>query len=152
MESQKNRDKVLNQLRTHLAKDRARTKVSDFSRLGLVELTRHRVRASLFQSLTLSCAHGEGGGRGYTRETVVRKIERALNRFSENEKDKRVLVRLHPVIALNIFEKEPNFLRNVGRGTKLRIALRDDPLLREDEFRILSGAAETDVTLQYASL
>ena len=152
MESQKNRDKVLNQLRTHLAKDRARTKVSDFSRLGLVELTRHRVRPSLFQSLTLRCDHCEGGGRVYTPETVVRKIERALNRFSENEKDKRVLVRLHPVIALNIFEKEPDFLRNVGRATKLRIALRDDPLLREDEFRILSGAAETDVTLQYASL
>ena len=150
MESQKNRDKVLNELRVHLSKDRARTKISDFSRLGLVEMTRHRVRPSLFQSLTLSCVHCEGGGRIYTPETVVRKIERALNRFAENEKEKRVLVRLHPEIALNIFEKEPDFLRNSGRSTKLRIALRDDPLLREDEFRILSGPAEMDVTSRYA--
>ncbi|SVD78209.1 uncharacterized protein METZ01_LOCUS431063, partial [marine metagenome] len=59
-------------------------------------------------------------------------------------------VRLHPEIALNIFEKEPDFLRNSGRSTKLRIALRDDPLLREDEFRILSGPAEMDVTSRYA--
>jgi ribonuclease G len=152
MESQKNRDKVLNEMKIHLAKDRARTKVSEFSRLGLVEMTRHRVRPSLFQSLTLSCSHCDGGGRVYTPETVVRKIERALNRLSENEKEKHVLVRLHPGIALNIFEKEPNFLRNVGRSTKLRVALRDDPLLREDEFRILSGSAETDVTSRYVSM
>jgi ribonuclease G len=152
MESQKHRDKVLNEMKIHLAKDRARTKVSDFSRLGLVEMTRHRVRPSLFHSLTLHCEHCEGGGRVYTPETVVRKIERALNRLSENEKEKRVLVRLHPGIALNIFEKEPDFLRNVSRSTKLRVALRDDPLLREDEFRILSGTAETDVTSRYASM
>ncbi len=60
MESQKNRDRVLHELRTHLSRDRARTKAFEVSGLGLVEMTRQRVRPSLFNSLTKHCDHCEG--------------------------------------------------------------------------------------------
>jgi hypothetical protein len=33
----------------------------------------------------------------------------------------------------------------------LKLDMSDDPLLREDEFRILSGNAQTDVTSTYAA-
>jgi ribonuclease G len=42
MESQANRDKVLQELRTHLGRDRARTKAFAVSDLGLIEMTRQR--------------------------------------------------------------------------------------------------------------
>jgi hypothetical protein len=35
--------------------------------------------------------------------------------------------------------------------TSLKLDMSDDPLLREDEFRILSGNAQTDVTSTYAA-
>src|SRR5438128_11766736 len=47
MESRGNRDKVLQELRTHLGRDRARTKAFAVSELGLIEMTRQRVRPSL---------------------------------------------------------------------------------------------------------
>ncbi len=65
MESQENRDRVLHELRTHLGRDRARTKAFEVSGLGLVEMTRQRVRPSLFNSLTKSCDQC-GGGDGST--------------------------------------------------------------------------------------
>jgi hypothetical protein len=46
-------------------------------------------------------------------------------------------------------EQEPDFLARLRRGTKLQLDLRDDPLMRQDEFRLLSGPAETDVTERY---
>ena len=151
MESQKNRDRVVNEFRSHLARDRARTKVFDVSGLGLIEMTRQRVRPSLFQSLTSVCDHCGGGGRVYTPTTVLRQIERSLNRISAAGDEKKILVRIHPEVALQIIEKEADFLKRLRKTTKLVLDLRDDPLLREDEFRMLSGPAEVDVTSRYTA-
>ena len=46
METRANRDKVLQELRQHLSRDRARTKAFAVSELGLIEMTRQRVRPS----------------------------------------------------------------------------------------------------------
>ncbi|MCH7891669.1 MAG: Rne/Rng family ribonuclease [Gemmatimonadetes bacterium] len=140
MDSQKNRDKVLNELRTHLGRDRARTKAFEVSSLGLVEMTRQRVRPSLFQTLTEECDHCEGTGRVYSPATVVRQIERSIRRVSLKGAEKKLLIRMHPEVALRILEKEPDFIRKLGQVTSLKLDMSDDPLLREDEFRILSGA------------
>ena len=35
--------------------------------------------------------------------------------------------------------------------TRLELDMRDDPLMRLDEFRLLSGPAENDVTEKYAA-
>ena len=151
MESQKNRDKVLSELRTHLGKDRARTKAFEVSGLGLVEMTRQRVRPSLFQTLTRACDHCEGSGRVYTPATVIRQIERSIRRVSVTGAENKLLIRMHPEVALRIVEEEPDFIRKLGKVTGLKLDISDDPLLREDEFRILSGAAQTDVTSRYAA-
>jgi len=151
MESQKNRERVVNEFRSHLARDRARTKVFDVSGLGLIEMTRQRVRPSLFQSLTSVCDHCGGGGRVYTPTTVMRQIERSLNRISATGDEKKILVRIHPDVALQIIENEVDFLERLRKATKLVLDIRDDPLLREDEFRMLSGPAEVDVTSRYTA-
>jgi ribonuclease G len=149
MNSQANRDKVLQELKSHLSRDRARTKAFEISALGLVEMTRQRVRPSLINSLTHICANCDGSGRVYTPATVVRQIERTLRRAAANQAEKSIMVRVHPEVALRIIEEEPDFLKRVGKRTSIRLALRDDPLLRADDFRLLSGPAETDVTSKY---
>jgi ribonuclease G len=59
------------------------------------------------------------------------------------------MVRVHPDVALHVLEDEPDFIRRLSGRMKMKLELRDDPLLREDEFRLLSGPAETDVTEKY---
>jgi len=149
MESQAHRDKVLQELRTHLGRDRARTKTFEISGLGLVEMTRQRVRPSLFNSLTHVCSSCGGVGRVYTPATVVRRIERSLQRAAASKDEKRIVVRVHPEVALRVMEEEPELMKRLRNRTKLELDLRDDPLMRFDEFRLLSGPAETDVTDKY---
>jgi ribonuclease G len=151
MESQAHRDKVLQELRTHLGRDRARTKTFEISGLGLVEMTRQRVRPSLFNSLTHVCTSCGGSGRVYTPATVVRRIERSLRRAAASNDEKSIVVRVHPEVALRVFEEEPELLKRLRHRTKLELDLRDDPLMRFDEFRLLSGPAETDVTDKYVA-
>ena len=149
MESQENRDRVLHELRTHLGRDRARTRTWEVSELGLIEMTRQRVRPSILQSLTESCATCNGSGHTWTAPTLVREIERSVRRAALASKERRFLIRVHPQVALRIMEFEPRFVRNLSRRTRMRLDLRDDPLLRPDEYRLLAGRAEDDVTDRY---
>src|SRR6185503_13897078 len=66
METRSNRDKVLQELRNHLSRDRARTKAFAVSELGLIEMTRQRVRQSHLQNSTEACPTCGGTGRVFT--------------------------------------------------------------------------------------
>jgi len=150
METRGNRDKVLQELRTHLGRDRARTKAFAVSELGLIEMTRQRVRPSLLQSMTASCPTCTGTGRVFRPEVVVRRMERSLKRAGADHKERQLAVRLHPEVALYLVEQEPNFLRQLEKQTGLELEVRDDPMMRLDEFRMMAKPAGRDVTEQYA--
>jgi len=150
MESRGNRDKVLQELRAHLGRDRARTKAFAVSELGLIEMTRQRVRPSLWQSMTAECPTCHGTGRVFRPEVVVRRMERSLKRAGADHKERQLAVRLHPDVALYLVEQEPNFLRQLEKQTGLELEVRDDPMMRLDEFRMMAKPAGRDVTEQYA--
>ena len=150
METRGNRDKVLHELRTHLGRDRARTKAYAVSELGLIEMTRQRVRPSLWQSMTAECPTCSGTGRVFRPEVVVRRMERSLKRAGADHKERQLAVRLHPEVAIYLVEQEPNFLRQLEKQTGLQLEVRDDPMMRLDEFRMMAKPAGRDVTEQYA--
>jgi ribonuclease G len=150
METRSNRDKVLQELRTHLGRDRARTKAFAVSELGLVEMTRQRVRPSLWHSMTTDCPTCAGTGRVFTPEVVARRLERALKRAGHEHRERQLTVRLHPEVALYLLEEEPKLLQTLSKLTGLDLELRDDPMIRLDEFRLMSRPAGRDVTELYA--
>jgi ribonuclease G len=150
METRSNRDKVLQELRTHLGRDRARTKALAVSELGLVEMTRQRVRPSLWHSMTTDCPTCAATGRVFTPEVVSRRLERALRRAGHEHRERQLTVRLHPEVALYLLEEEPKLLQTLSKLTGLDLELRDDPMIRLDEFRLMSRPAGRDVTELYA--
>ena len=150
METRTNRDRVLQELRTHLGRDRARTKALAVSELGLVEMTRQRVRPSLWHSMTTDCPTCAASGRVFTPEVVARRLERALKRAGHERRERQLSVRLHPEVALYLLEEEPRLLHSLTKITGVDIELRDDPMMRLDEFRLMSRPAGRDVTELYA--
>ncbi len=96
MARQESRDRVLQELKEALKPDRSPTNVSLLSELGLVEMTRKRVRQGLNKALSASCP--ECGGLGYIRSTpsiahqVLREVEWRL--FSKRVP--LIRVRAHP--------------------------------------------------------
>jgi ribonuclease G len=150
METRSNREKVLQELRGHLARDRARTKALAVSDLGLVEMTRQRVRPSLLQGMTTDCPTCSGSGRVFRPEVVARRLERSLKRVGLERKERQLAVRLHPEVALYLLEEEPKLLQGIARQTGVDLELRDDPMMRLDEFRLMSRPAGRDVTEIYA--
>jgi ribonuclease G len=62
MEEPEHKHQVLQTLEKYFKRDRAKTRIADFSSLGLVEMTRQRTRDSLEQVLCKTCptCHGRG--------------------------------------------------------------------------------------------
>ena len=149
MEEAEHRQKVLHELRTHLGRDRARTRTNEISQFGLLEMTRQRVRPPLLERVTIGCRSCEGSGRVYSPATVARRVERGIRRAAADGNAKRIVIGLHPEVALHLLEEESGLMPLLRRGTGLELELRDDPVLREDEVRILAGPAEADVTGKY---
>jgi len=150
METKANRDRVLQELRTHLSRDRARTKAFQVSELGLIEMTRQRVRQSHLQSMTDACPTCHGTGRVFTAETVTRRIERSIRRAALEGKKDPLVIRVHPEVALYVLENEKDLIKKLEAAGSFSLELRDDPLLKPDEFKIVVRSAGRDVTQLYA--
>ncbi len=150
METKANRDRVLQELRQHLSRDRARTKAFAVSDLGLIEMTRQRVRQSHYQSMTEACPTCGGSGRVFTPETIVRRMERSVKRMAIEGRRDNLLVKLHPDVALYVLEQERDLAQKLQKAAKFSLEFRDDPLLKPDEFKLVVKAQGRDVTQQYA--
>jgi ribonuclease G len=150
METRSNRDRVLQELRTHLGRDRARTKAFAVSDLGLVEMTRQRVRQSHLQNMTEPCPTCHGTGRVFTAETIIRRVERSIRRMGVEGRRDHLVVKLHPDVAMYVLEHEKDLLKKLEKVAGFGLELRDDPLLRPDEFKLVVKSAGRDVTQQYA--
>ncbi|MGI9090851.1 MAG: Rne/Rng family ribonuclease [Gemmatimonadaceae bacterium] len=150
MESKQNREKVLQEIRNHLSRDRARTKAFAVSELGLIEMTRQRVRQSHYQSMTEACPTCSGSGRVFTPETIVRRMERSVKRMVVEGRKDNLLVKLHPEVAMYVLEQERDLVAKLQKVASFSLELRDDPLLRPDEFKLVVKSQGRDVTQQYA--
>jgi ribonuclease G len=150
METKSNREKVVQELRTHLGRDRARTKAYAVSELGLIEMTRQRVRQSHLQNMTEACPTCAGTGRVFTAETIARRVERSVRRAGLEGRKDPLIVRIHPDVAMYVLENEKDLLKKLEKAVGFGVELRDDPLLRPDEFKLVVKSAGRDVTQQYA--
>jgi len=99
MHSVANQEKVVAALCAELLKDRAQTRVLPVSPIGLVEMTRKRVRNSIVHALTEPCFYCEG--KGYLRSigVICDSILFALHQQLRSERGKAVEVRAHPKVT-----------------------------------------------------
>jgi ribonuclease G len=113
MEKQQNRDKVFKALQEAMGRDKAKTNVLRISELGLVEMTRKRVRESIGRVLHEEC--GYCGGEGYvkTASTVAYEIFRELRRSSPAYKDPTLIVQCQTEVANVLMGEEREELRHL---------------------------------------
>jgi len=100
MEPAEHRAEVSHAMKKALAEDKARTNVLDISELGLVEMTRKRVRQDLLAMLSTTCPTCKGGGVVKSDATLAAEIFRALQaKVAAEPGSHEVIVRAHPDIV-----------------------------------------------------
>jgi ribonuclease G len=113
-------------------------------------MTRQRVRQSHYQSMTEACPTCEGTGRVFTPETIVRRMERSVRKMVVEGRRDNLLVKLHPDVAMYVLEQERELVQRLQKAASFSLEVRDDPLLKPDEFKLVVKGQGRDVTQQYA--
>jgi ribonuclease G len=99
MERAEHRDQVFKALKRVLADDKARTNVLEISELGLVEMTRKRVRQSLQSLFCAPCPTCKGSGVVKSDATLAAEIFRKVQAGAHEGGPREVVVRVHPEMA-----------------------------------------------------
>lgn len=139
MESEANREKVVQELKKVLARDRARSKIFPIGELGLVQMTRQRVRPSLLHQYTDPCPCCDGTGKVLSFQSIMLLMERAIRRVASSSKEKKLVLVASPEMAVHIASDGQEYLKSLERDTRRSIEVQDDRDLARDEFRILSA-------------
>ena len=138
MLDQANRDKVVQELKKVLARDRARSKVLPIGELGLVRMTRQRVRPSLVHQYTDPCPECDGTGKVLSLESIMSLIERAVRRVASTRKEKKLKLVVAPDVAVHILNEHETSVRRLEGQTRRSIEIEDDAELEREEFRVVS--------------
>jgi ribonuclease G len=113
MEKSQNRDKVFKALQEALGRDKAKTNVLRISELGLVEMTRKRVRESIGRVVYEDCAYCDGQGYVKTITTVAYEIFRELRRSASALKDPTLVIHCNMDVASLLLGEERGELRHL---------------------------------------
>jgi ribonuclease G len=137
MEKESHREKVLQSLREELQKDRARTTVVSMSNLGLVEMTRKRIRPSLVKTLCEPCTYCDGRGYIKQKATIAHEIFRDLEREGQNPNPRAAtVVHCHADVVDFIYEEETEMLEDVERRIGRNVVFKLEPGFHREQYEI----------------
>jgi len=139
MARNESKEMVWNALTQELKFDRSRTNILKISELGLVEMTRKRVRGSLSQTLCDPCPYCEGKGHIKSATTVCYEIIRALQRLSSNSiTQKAVTLEVPSAVYDLLFEEETSYLDEIEKLYKIQLTVEVNPKLHQEKYKIIS--------------
>jgi ribonuclease G len=130
-----NREKVYNALKAALKQDKARTNILKISELGIVEMTRKRVRESIAQSLCEPCPYCEGNGIVKAKDTVVMEIYRDLMGVLPKRRRKAVLY-VNPTIAARLVG-EDGIIKSLRERFKKKVVIKPVDVFHQEEYEIV---------------
>ena len=137
MEKEVNREKVFTALEEALKSDKSKTNILKISELGLVEMTRKRVRESIGRMMTESCPYCEGRGYVKSKTTVCHEIFRELIReMLAARGGTKVTLTVHPQVADLLYDEERRGLEELEKKSKKRIIVRAKPGFHQEQFEI----------------
>lgn len=138
MEKETHREKVLEALKEETSNDRARTHVIAMSQLGLVEMTRKRIRPSLIKTLAEPCEYCEGKGYIKKKSTVASEIFREVERESPalDKKNSSIVVHCHSEVVDWIYELESESLEHVEKKIGKSIAFKIEPNYHLEQYEV----------------
>ncbi len=142
MEKEANRDRVYTALAEALKADRAKTNILKISELGLVEMTRKRVRDSLLRTLSEPCFYCDGSGHLKSRTTVAYDIYRALLREAPFMDEGTVRLLVHPRVATVLMDEERPMVEELQARIEKNIVVEARADFHLERFEVSGVAAD----------
>lgn len=145
MNEEVHRQKVLHRLNEAIKNDRTRTYVLGITSLGLVEMTRKKVRQDLNAFLHQACPYCDGYGRVLTPVVVCTRVERELKKLLPREKEDAVLIETHPEVAAVLIGTGGSNLKKMESEVGKYIFIRGNGDIHLEKFRIVATGTREEI-------
>jgi ribonuclease G len=129
---------VFRALKRALGDDKSRTNVLEISELGLVEMTRKRVRQSLHSLLMQSCPTCKGTGVVKSAAALTAEIYRKIQVATRDISGQEVLIRVNPDLAAYFQEQESEGLEILQQRIQRKVTVQGVQGLHKDEYELIT--------------
>ncbi len=123
MDKESNRERVFRAMEEALREDKAKTNVLKISKLGLVEMTRKRVREDLIRMVSEPCHYCEGKGYHKSKTTIAFELFRQIKREAASSNGKNVFVNVNPSLAETLYTEAVDDLEHLEQTLNRRIII-----------------------------
>ena len=142
MASARDRNHVVHTLERALKKDRMRTKISNISPLGLVEMTRKRTGETILEIVNEACPYCQGRGTILSPESVSIKVERELNKLASKVDEEAFLITVHPEVAMYLIGGVGQTVQHIEKQIRRAVYIRGSSELHIEKYEITPGDLE----------
>ena len=126
MDERRNNSQVERRLKDALSSDRARVQVGRISALGLLEMSRQRLRPSIHESSTVACPHCNGSGFMRSVESSALQTARAIEQEALSGGHGVLSVYLSTDTALYLLNYKRNLLNRLAGDHGVEVLLQRD--------------------------
>ena len=138
MRSKKDQMTVYRTLKSALQKDKAKTKITTISQLGLLEMTRQREHQSLQDSLFSACPNCHGKGIVKSQVSISVEIQRKLQELLKRTDDSiEVRIMCHPEILKRLKNEDADILKEMERSLGGNLSFRGEQKFHIEEFKLV---------------
>ena len=137
MQSEEHKKQVLSALQRHLDKDHAKTKITEVSALGLVEMTRKRTRESLEHILCEPCSTCGGRGVMKTPESICLEIFREIIRVVRQYNVQQILVLASEQVVEMLLDEEADMLAELELFLSVGIKIRAEAEYNQEHYDVV---------------
>ncbi|MGQ9569307.1 MAG: Rne/Rng family ribonuclease [Thermodesulfovibrionales bacterium] len=135
MERPENRERVFNAFVEAMKKDRAKNTIFHISELGLIQMTRKRVRESLGRTLCEPCPYCEGKGFVKSPRTLCYEIFRKIKKIARSGGEK-IVVTAHPSVAELLSDEERAGLEMIEHLHNVKVTVRENRNLHQENYEV----------------
>ena len=139
MKKESHKDKVMSRLNEAMKKDKSQTNILPLTELGLVQMTRKRIRRNLTRTLCEPCFYCNGNGHLLSKESICYKIYRDLLSEAGDMMGNRFTVKVHPEIAQLLHGREKRLISSLETRFSKPIAIYPEPHYHIEEYHIFES-------------
>jgi ribonuclease G len=136
MERKDSRETVFQALMDALKKDRVKTFAYPISELGLVQITRKRMRHNIVDLLTEQCPNCDGSGYIKSRHTVCYEVLRELRSVCRKDDAKVFNVHLSPEVASLLYEEEKASIERIEHDCNAKVNIIANPAFSIEKYEM----------------
>ena len=124
MAEEAHRQQVIQVLEEEIKKDKTKTNILGITQLGLVEMTRKKVRPSLAEVIQRPCPYCDGRGKVLSEETLGINFKQQIYHMARQTSAKTMLVEVNPVVAARLIGSGGASLRELENKTGKNLFIR----------------------------